>query len=150
MKSRKTGFARGRRAPAGSYVGAKGLLQWVSKAHPKAYANLKRTQPDLIASTAQLSGLGDATSTVSDKVTQIANAVLPFLQLNAQRKLLNAQVSRAKAGLPPLDVSNMQLPASRVEFDAGNNISRFAKYGAIAGLGLLGLYIVYSGMRAQR
>lgn len=150
MKAKKIPFARGRRTPPGSYGGVKGLLQWVSKAHPQAYASIKRTQPELIAEAAQLSGMGDAISTATDKATQIAAAVLPFLQLDAQRKLLKAQVERAKQGLPPLDVTGIKLPAARVEVDAGSNVSRYAKYAGVALLGLGALYVLSAGMRAQR
>lgn len=137
MKYAKRNFSSTRRTPAGSRRGVAGLLGWIKTAHPAAFAKLQASRPDLVKTGAQLDGLGDAASpSVVDKVantaSQIANAVLPFLQLNAQRKLLNTQVKRASQGLPPLEVSNLQLPAARVEFDAGAGLSRWVKYGAIA------------------
>lgn len=150
---KKVNFSPSRRTPRGSYGGVRGLLDWLSSNYPAAYAGVKRTRPDLLTSAVVLNGLGDVSATggaLADKINQIAQAALPFLQLNAQRKLLNAQVARAKQGLPPLDVSNVTLPAARVEVDTGRNVSKYVK---LAGAGLLALgalYVLRGGMRAQR
>ncbi len=151
MNYEKRGFARGRRTPGGSRRGVAGLVGWIKTAHPAAFVKLQQSRPDLLNTATQLDGLGDASSPgmvekITSTASQIANAVLPFIQLNAQRKLLNTQVKRAAQGLPPLDVSNLQLPASRVEFDAGTNVSRWVKYGAI-GAGVLGLVYLLSRRR---
>lgn len=149
---RNSAFARNRRTPRGTYGGVKGLLQWVRAEHPAAYRALEKSRPELLRADG-LAGLGDAASVVTnvtDQANKIAAAVLPFLQLNAQRKLLNAQVTRAKQGLPPLDVSQVQLPAARVEVDAGANIGKYARWAGIAGLGLLAYFVLRGSMRAQR
>lgn len=151
MKYARRNFSTSRSTPAGSRRGVAGLLGWIKTAHPAAYVKLQSSRPDLVKVGTQLDGLGDAASpSLVDKVagtaTQIANAVLPFLQLNAQRKLLNTQVKRAAQGLPPLETSNLTLPASRVEFDAGPGVSSWVKYGAI-GVGVLGLLFVLSRRR---
>lgn len=149
-------FATNRRTPRGKSSGVRGLLQYVKTAHPDAYANLVATRPDLVRSGAQLDGLGDTGApSLIDKAAStansIANAVLPFLQLNAQRKLLEAQVSRAKQGLPPLEVKNLQLPAARVEVDAGEGIrAGFARYGKWLAIGALGLGALLLMRRRRR
>jgi len=145
MNYTKRKFSSARRTPAGSRRGAAGLLDWIKRAHPAAFAKLQQSRPDLVKVGGQLDGLGDmssATSSLAQTASQIANAVLPFIQLNAQRKLLNTQVKRAAQGLPPLEVDNLQLPASRVQFDAGENVSKFVKWGGIAALVLGGVYLL--------
>lgn len=147
MKRQRMRFAAGRRTPAGSRRGAAGLVDWIKVAHPAAYEKLQQSRPELLTTATQLDGLGDAAAPgVVDKIantaTQIANAVLPFIQLNAQRKLLNTQVKRAAQGLPPLEIDNLQLPASRVQFDAGENISKWVKYAGLGALGLLAYFML--------
>lgn len=148
----KSKFVRNRRTPAGSYGGVKGLLQWIRREHPSAYASMVRERPQLLRAADGLDGLGAAGATASlvDKANQIAASVLPFLQLSAQRKLLNAQVARAKQGLPPLDISQVQLPATRVEVDAGTNVASIGRWVGIGALGLVAFLALRAGLRAQR
>jgi hypothetical protein len=145
MNYAKRNFAAGRRTPAGSRRGVAGLLGWIKAAHPTAYVKLEQTRPDLVKAGAQLDGLGDVSSTVANITNtagQIANAILPFIQLDAQRKLLKTQVQRAAQGLPPLEMSNLSLPAQRVEFDAGANVSTGVKYLLLGGAGIAVLWLL--------
>lgn len=148
-------FAAGRRTPRGKVAGVKGLVQWIRQTHPRAFAQLQRSQPSLIAQAAQLDGLGDVAAPgmvdrIADTANKLAGAVLPFLQLDAQRKLLKAQVDRAKRGEPPIDTSQITLPATRVEIDAGAGLRAGAGNFGMLAAGALGLGLLAWWMSRRR
>lgn len=127
----RTPFARSRRTPTAriSARGARGMLQWIKRAHPAVYAKLERSRPELIDEAKALGGLAAtpaaaaAAPSLAERAANVAqavsSAVLPFLQLDSQRRLLRAQTERAIRGEPPLDVTNLQLPSTRVDIEAG-------------------------------
>lgn len=138
-------FARDRRVPRGSSGGVPGLVQWIRQAHPMAFRELARTRPQLLRQAAQLNGLGTVAQPSGGGLVQTANniaaAVMPFLQLDAQRKLLKLQVERAKRGEPPIDTTQLTLPAARVEIEAGQAVRTGMKWGGIAlGAALIGAF----------
>jgi hypothetical protein len=121
-------FARGRRVPRELIrePGGAGLLRWLARTHPKALEQALRAHPDL-TSAATLGALGQAGAAAPSRLDRLAQnaqaiaaAVVPFLQLEAQRKVLKLQVQRAAEGKPPLDASAIELPAARVEVEAGS------------------------------
>lgn len=137
-------FSRRRRAPRG-VIKAKGpasLARWIARAHPAALKKAMAANPQLFAA-AGLGSIAAGAPSLVDKATSIANAVLPFIQLEAQRKLLKVQVKRAEQGLPPLDTTNIDVPAARAEVDVGPGTrSMVTKVGlGLAALAALWLFL---------
>lgn len=140
-----TPFSRQRRTPTGVIRarGAAGLARWLARAHPAALKKALAANPQL------LGDLGQAAPTLADKATQLAQAVLPFLQLDVQRRLLRTQVKRAEQGLPPLDTSQIDLPAARVEVDVEAGQGTRKGLVGLAGAVILGALLLFSGRRRR-
>lgn len=93
-------------------VAANQFLSWLQVKQPSVYGLMKVMRKDLLT-TGPLSGLGDSTdpasatdwvASVTGFLTQVAPAVI---QLKSQQSLINANLERAKQGLPPLDASSV-------------------------------------------
>lgn len=153
----KIRFVSSRRVPPGRSPGVKGFVSWIRQEHPKAYAELRWQHPKLIDQANQLDGLGDVAPTSGSSVlekasniaTQIASVVQPFLQLDAQRKLLKVQTQRAAAGLAPLDTSQISLPPTRVQIDAGPSVTALKKP-LLIGLGIVGAFALWKLLQPRR
>ncbi len=88
------------------------FLAWVKSKHPKIYriALLKAG-----ARNQRLSGLGvEETSWWSTMVTSIKEAIPAALQYKQQKDLMNMQLARAQAGLPPANVADYT-PVLKIE-----------------------------------
>jgi hypothetical protein len=101
----------------GNPRGMRGFFAWLGTAQPKiARAVLiKLTRPTALA------GLGitapaDVTTTdkpqapstidkIKDMILGASQAYLTYEQMRAQKKVMDAQLQRAQAGLPPLDIN---------------------------------------------
>jgi len=96
--------------------GTKGFLTWLRDRAPQYYRPVMEE-----FSNGQLSGLGitgpgdtEAASeapiphtvadTIKDIISGVSMAYLTVQQMNAQKKVLDLQLDRAKAGLAPLDI----------------------------------------------
>lgn len=156
-----TAFARGRKVPPGRKRGqrrtnVKGLLAWLKGEHPEVYEHIRGTRPDLLKKAATVSGLADvAPPATQSRIEQavgiaekIASAAVPLLQTIQQQKIFKAQLELAKAGKPLLDTESLQVPASRVEIEAGIKGFNMKAVGiaAAAAVALL-LLLRYTGKR---
>jgi hypothetical protein len=112
--------------------GKRGFMLWLRSAQgfPQVYNNLRVVSPQLVNAT--LAGLADiapadlpayqlptfeisnpgvpSLSVADDSATEswistVKNAASAVLQVNQQRQVMDMQLQRARAGLPPLDVS---------------------------------------------
>lgn len=104
----------------GNPRGMRGFFAWLQASQPAIYRGtlVKLRQP------VQLSGLGitaptEITTTqtavapstadkIKDLVLGVSQAYLGYEQLRAQRKVMDLQLSRAQAGLAPLDINMEQ------------------------------------------
>lgn len=134
--------------------GTKGFLQWVQTRLPRLYSDIKREFQDAN----QLAGLGlglvDPTSmattaptssslsqTFMDIAQVAAQTYLTKTQIDAQKKILNMNLDRAKQGLTPLDINpaNYGLPGPSVGVGMTEDTKKFLMFG---GLGLAALFLV--------
>jgi hypothetical protein len=138
-----------------SETGAKGFLQWLQKAQPWLYAKVKGKVPSFVgglgltAETAQ-TGSASATSSWSDTLknllTGASAAYLTKTQLDAQKKILDMQLTRAQQGLSPLDIdpSLYGLSGPSVNVGLTGDTQKLLMYG---GLGLLGFFLLSRFMK---
>jgi hypothetical protein len=115
-------FPRVAVAPTGPARGGRGFFNWLKVAQPRIWkatmlrvgdaeglAGLGLTDPN-----AATTAVSDApvSNSLADKIKDIvfgvSQAYLTAQQLSAQKKVLDMQLSRAKAGLPPLDLDLQQ------------------------------------------
>lgn len=99
--------------------GTAGFVAWLKRDFPQAYAALANKRPDLLRNGA---GLGQTEK--ASRGQQIADFVMPLLQVYQQRQILKLQLERAKKGQPPVDVEAYAAPATRVEVEAGAKTQR--------------------------
>lgn len=145
------------RAKAITETGPKGFLEWLKRYQPYHFREIQKRIPR-----SQLSGLGitaptgDTTGAVNVSATPswmntIQNVILTASQawmtkeqIDAQKKLLNYQIDRVKAGLSPLDIdpTTMGLPGPTARVGLTGDTQSLVKYGGIAALGLLGVYVL--------
>lgn len=105
-------------AKAGAAPGWAGFMGWLADTHPQLYNKVRVMDSDFVQAAEQQSNAGsvilaglsgdDAPAPAPSQVQQFlqtataaAAAILPLVQ---QQKVLNMQLKRAQAGLPPLDV----------------------------------------------
>lgn len=113
------------------------FLAWFRRAMPQAYQHVAVTAPQL------LHGLGQATtpatstsssggflSDLSSWGTQLLNIAQAAIPVIGQQQILSAQLSRAKQGLPPLDVSQLTPPPVPVQIGVSSGLTS-----AIGGIG---------------
>lgn len=139
--------------------GTKGLLLWLKRRNPQLYAKVRERLP------AQMAGMGivisvdpvqtSTTAPPSSKLVDTINSVAQTLaqayltkeQIDAQKKILSLNISRAQQGLPPID-SNMPgyglQPSIGVEIgDKTQELMKYAMYG-------LGAFLVLRLITARR
>lgn len=87
-------------------TGARGFVDWIKLRQPYLYSRVRRSLERIAAQT-----LGDDATpasswsdTLKNLVTVAGQAFLTKSQLDSQQKILDLQLSRAKAGLAPLDI----------------------------------------------
>lgn len=101
--------------------GKLGFMMWTRKYMPEVYTKIISTVRD---ESTDIAGMGDvdaitpavppavaATSTApasSSWAETIKNITLPLLGIYQQKKILDLQLDRAKAGLSPLDIANVE------------------------------------------
>lgn len=148
------------RQPIGA-TGTKGFLLWLKDRQPYLYRKIEKKIP-----APQLAGLGGmdplvttassspASSTIVDALKNLVlgagQVLLTKEQLKAQQKIVDLQLERARAGLPPADIDPTQygLPAPSVKLGVDPEISRMLKIGGIAlGLGFLAYLVLGSRRR---
>lgn len=94
----------------------KKFLQWMKRQNPKAYAAIMRR--------AGLHVMNAGTDPVAepsiwDKIVSGAQQILPtIVQARAQKQIFDAQLKRAKQGLPPLKTAEIA-PTIRVQAEVG-------------------------------
>lgn len=139
-------------------TGPKGFLMYLKREQPAAYAVLQRERPDLI--TQGLSGLGDTATpaapaatgwaaTISSWGTSILDVVSKAIPVYQQQQIMKTQLSRAKAGLPPLKASDYAPPGIPItvglpeEIQAGIESGlTIGKIALIAGVGLVAFMVL--------
>lgn len=146
-------------------------LQWLQKWQPDLYRVAKKKLP-----AAALAGLGIApgeptltsitldtslvsaptvstapswSDTLKDVVTAASSAYLTKTQLDAQKKILDLQIQRQRAGLPPADIDPSSYGVPQVRLGLSTDTKTLLMWGAgLAGGGLL-LYLIMSGGRRR-
>lgn len=123
--------------------GTAGFIAWLRRDFPQAYAALATKRPDLLRADG---GLGQVAP--PSRSQQIADFVMPLLQVYQQRQILKLQLERAKKGQPPVDVDAYAAPATRVELEAGERTQRVGLL--IAGALGLGAVAYFASRRRTR
>lgn len=129
-----------------SAVGRAGFLEYIRRTQPRLYdAAMRRIKsensglgfalPDSTATSAAPVG----SDTWADKLEKVLLAAsqtyLTVEQMNAQKKLLNTQLSRAQAGLAPLDIDPAQYGITggpQVSVGVSADTKKFLMYGGVA------------------
>lgn len=151
-------------------TGMQGFLQWVQQRQPYLYRRIQKQLPQ-----AGLAGLADTplatvafdTSLVSSPtVTSSSSTTADFLknllmgagqvfltkeQLSAQKKILNLQLERARAGLPPADIDPTQygLPAPNVKLGIDADTKKLVMIGGSLVGGAFLLWLLFGGRRRR-
>ena len=92
----------------------KAFLKWLKKSNPKAYRIImQRVGINVMGATND----PVASPSIWDKIVSTASQVLPtIVQAKAQSDIFNAQLKRAKKGLPPLKTAEIA-PTVRIQAD---------------------------------
>lgn len=130
--------------------GARGLLDWVKQYQPYLFKYIQKNLPAGVASGMGIGMLGDDSTdsaptttatpdwsaTLQSLVGAFGTAYLTKTQVDAQTQIFNAQLERAKAGLPPLAIDPTQfgLPAPTVNLGLSSGTSQLFIYGGAAAL----------------
>lgn len=121
----KPGVSSAPKSPTGPKApaypnGMRGFFAWMAVRNPRLYkvglpavksrsalSGLGITGPSAVAATV-VSETGPVAPSLADKIKDIllgvSQAYLTSEQMKAQKKVLDAQLARAQAGLPPLDI----------------------------------------------
>jgi hypothetical protein len=153
--------------------GAHGFLAWLKERQPWLYASVKDKLPRI-----NLSGLGidinettlgamaeDTSSapsvtvaaspgwstTLQNTLNTAASVYLTKAQLDAQKKILDIQLTRARNGLEPLNIDPSQYGIPQLKVSADDNLKKILMGVAIVGAILIfGPLIVHTGKRQAR
>ncbi len=143
--------------------GMKGFFAWMAQTQPVIHERLiKRiaspslsglgiTAPDVTPAVVQ--STQPAAQSTADKVKDIVLALsqgyLTVQQMNAQKKVLDLQLSRAKQGLPPLslDMSQYGLTGPQVSVGLSSDTRTMLLYG---GLGLAAVLLLPKFLRGRK
>lgn len=139
-------------------AGLKGFFAWLQVNQPKVHdAALERlvasenlsglglTDPNAQAVVAATTSTAPASPSLADKIKDIvfgvSQAYLTAQQLNAQKKVLDMQLARAKQGLPPLEIDMQQygLTGPAVQVGMSPETRNLLIYGAV---GLAAVYLL--------
>jgi hypothetical protein len=117
------------------------FLSWMKRANPTAYKAIMRR-----AGLSVMSAEADpaASPSIWDSIVSGAKEILPTLvQARAQKQIFDAQLKRAKRGLPPLQTSEIA-PTIRVETGVSRGTGEMLKQMAIPlTLGIAGLAAIF-------
>ncbi len=132
--------------------GKRGFLLWVRANQPQLYARVKNRLPS--GGGLSAFGLVDPATTATpapvtrsfadtfkDLASVVAQSYLTREQAKGQQKILDAQLARAMAGQPPLDIdaARLNLISPQVNVGMDDSTKKLVTYAA---LGLGGLYIL--------
>ena len=136
--------------------GAKGFLLYFKQAQPQIYAELLKR-----LGSQSLSGLGDLvdttpatppsntwSDTLSKLLTSASQVYIAKNQLDAQNKIIDTQLARAKQGLPPLNINPAQYGITpTVSVGVAPGLQTMLLWG---GLGIAGIFLISSFMKHRR
>lgn len=155
-------------------TGTRGFMMWLRERQPYLYQRIEKKIP-----AKQLAGLGIApgeptfqpvsvdpllvslpsTPTTSGAADMLKNLLLGAgqvyltkTQLDAQKKILDLQLERARNGFPPADIDPTQygLPAPNVKLGLDADTKKMLMIGGGIAGGLLALYLLFGGRRRRR
>jgi len=118
------------------------FLTWLKRYGPKVYDVVAKKHPEYIVA----SGLGAATPASStgniftNLLDTIKTSIPAYFQFRYQKKVLDTQMSRMQAGLPPLKTEQYSLPPAKVEVSTPG--LDFRKIVPIVGIGLAAIFIL--------
>lgn len=138
------GLGRGRKKSGSTTANREAFLIWLKKTHPSVYAAAMQK--------VGMAGLGQAapatvtTPSVWDKIISTVQQVLPvYVTSRAQKAVLDAQLTRAKMGQPPLDTSQYA-PTVRVETPgvekAAAGVQTYLMWGGLALAAAAGIFFL--------
>ncbi len=92
--------------------GMRGLFAWMRARNPvlynRAYSKITSASLNGLGITAEVAATEPVQKSVADKIRDIllgvSQAYLTAEQMKMQKKVVDAQIARAQAGLPPLDI----------------------------------------------
>jgi hypothetical protein len=143
--------------------GTRGFLMWLQQRQPYLYGRIRDRIP-----APQLAGLGGTdpliasapTSSTSNSIVEglktlllgAGQVLLTKEQMKAQQKIIDLQLERARAGLPPADIDPTQygLPAPGFKVGVDADAKRMLYIGGGVAAGLLLLYLLTRGGRRAR
>lgn len=143
--------------------GMKGFFMWLNRTQPAVHARVVKalarpslsglgiTAPD--ATPSVMDSTKPAASTTADKIKDIVLALsqgyLTVQQMNAQKKVLDMQLERAKQGLPPLalDMQQYGLTGPQVSVGVSSDTKSMLGIGAAV---LAGVYLLPKFLRRKR
>ena len=115
------------------------FLIWLKNNHPRLFAAVQRK-----VKAGQLAGLGATASSTSTssggtnlwgQITgAISNLGTAYLTYTTQQKVLDTQLQRAKQGLPPLNASQLQMPANQVQVGVSSQTGQQIASGLTQGM----------------
>lgn len=134
-------------------TGTRGFLQWLQQNQPAIYrrarphlvkqagtalAGLGLTAPDPATTAAETAAPKSWTDSLKDIVMAASQAYLSTQQIKTQQKVVDLQLQRAQAGLPPLaiDMQNIGLQPPSVQVGVASDTMKYVLLG-VGGLGLL-------------
>lgn len=113
---------------------------YIKLARPSVLGDLGITAPDVVT-TSQAPVAQSVADKVKDIVLGVSQAYLGYQQMRAQSKVLDAQLARAQAGLPPLDLNMEQYGLTGPQVSVG--LSPTTRTLLIAGaVGLAAVYLL--------
>lgn len=120
---------------------------YIKLARPAVLGDLGITAPDAVTTT-QAPVAQSTADKIKDIVLGVSQAYLGYEQMRAQSKVLDAQLARAKAGLPPLDLNMEQYGLTGPQVSVGlSPTTRTLLIAGAAGLGLVYLLPKLLGKR---
>lgn len=139
----RIGRRRRRRSKVGPSVvkNRRRFLKWFQRSNPKMYRAVMR-RVGLQNMSAETDPVADPS--IWDSIVSGAKEVLPILvQARAQKQIFDAQLKRAKRGLPPLKTSEIA-PTIRIETGVTRSTGDMLKQMALPiGLGVAGLAAIF-------
>lgn len=144
----------------GNPRGVRGFFAWLGTVQPQIAraALIKLSRPAVLGDlgitaptevTASQAPVAQSTADkIKDIVLGVSQAYLSYEQMRAQKKVLDAQLSRAQAGLPPLDLNMEQYGLTGPQVQVGlSSTTRTLLIAGGVGLGLVYLLPKMLGKR---
>lgn len=125
-------------------TGMKGFTAWLAQAQPAVHARFIKhvtrpalhglgiTSPDIVAVESTQPVAKSTADKVKDIVMALSQGYLTVQQMNAQKKVLDLQLERARQGLPPLNLDMQQygLTGPQVSFGVTSDTKTMLGIGA--------------------